>query len=462
MVVLNAILQFFIQLLSNPSILIALFVMVGLKVKKKAPTEIITSVVKTILGFHLISSSATVIISSITPLGTMTSSAFGFTGIVPSNEACFGVAEGIYGSALSGIIVLAMLVNLVIAKYTKFSFVYLTGHEMMWISTACAFIFTAFKMPLWQVIVAGGLVTGLYMAVFPSFVYKDVSKITESKGISIAHTGSCLYWVAARVAALTGDKNHSTEEMNVPKSLAFLKDWNVALSLVMLVLYIIVSLIVMVTMPDVVIEAFGEGTNFIVGSINNAFDFTTGVFILMAGVRLVVGEIVPAFQGISQKFIPGAVASLDIPIVYPYYTTGTLVGFLLCIVAFIAGFLVNIAINHANPAFPVVLPNVVNAFYYGATYACVANPNGGRRGAIIATLIVGFITQFVPAFMIMWGGVVVEGTTFGGADTALLSIILNSLGKLLGGGLFTAVLAIFVVTFIVGVILKKNEKKEEA
>ena len=122
----------------------------------------------------------------------------------------------------------------------------------------------------------------------------------------------------------------------------------------------------------------------------------------------------------------------------------------------------NIAINHANPAFPVVLPNVVNAFYYGATYACVANPNGGRRGAIIATLIVGFITQFVPAFMIMWGGVVVEGTTFGGADTALLSIILNSLGKLLGGGLFTAVLAIFVVTFIVGVILKKNEKKEEA
>lgn len=458
MVVFSWIMDFLIQLLSNPSILIAIFVAVGLKVKKKGATDIITSIVKTILGFHLISSSSTSIIASINPLSVMTSNAFGFSGIVPSNEACFGVAEGQFGQALSGIIILAMLLNLVIAKYTKFSFIYLTGHEMMWISTACAFIFTSVGMPLWQIIIAGGLATGLYMAVFPSFIYKDVCKITESNEISIAHTGSILYVLAARLAQLVGDKDESVEDMKIPESLAFLKDWNVSLSMVMLVLYVVVSIIVLAMgHSEYVSEAFGEGTNFIIGSINNAFDFTTGVFILMAGVRLVVGEIVPSFQGISEKFIPGAVASLDIPIVYPYYPTGTLVGFLLCTVAFIVAFLVNIAINHANPNFPVILPNIVNAFYYGATYACVANPNGGRKGVIISSLVIGFITHFMPAFLIMWGGVVIEGTTFGGADTALISIVLNSLGKGLGSGLFYAVIIIFIAVFALGVVGKKKK-----
>lgn len=452
---LEFILDFLIQLLSNASILISLFVMVGMIVKGKKATDIITSIVKCLIGFNLISGSSTFIIGAINPLNTMCSQAFGFTGVVPSNEACFGAAGNMFGSALSGIIILAMVVDIVIAKFTKFSFIYLTGHEMMWVSTCCAFVFSAAGMPLWQIIIAGGLATGMYMAVFPSFVYKDVCMITNSKEISIAHTGSIFYWLAARVAKLVGDPEHSIEEMKVPDSVAFLKDWNVSLTLVMLVLYVVISIICTISMPEVVEAAFGAD-NFIIASLNYAIEFTTGVFILMSGVRLVVGEIVPSFQGISERFIPNAVCSLDIPIVYPYYPTGTLVGFLTCLVAFIVAFPVNIALNKAIPEMPVLFPNVVNAFYYGATYACVANPNGGKRGVIIATLLVGFITAFTPGFLIWLGGVEVSGTTFGGADTVLIGVVLNTLVKFIGSAVFYVVIALFVLVFVIG--LKKPGK----
>ena len=452
-------LDFLIQLLSNASILISLFIMAGMMVRKKKKTEIITSIIKTLLGFNLISGSSTFIVGSIIPLNTMTATAFGFTGVVPSNEACYGAAAGQFGTALSGIIIAAMAINIVIAKFTRFSFIYLTGHEMMWVSTCCAFVFSAAGLPLWQIIVAGGLVTGMYMAIFPSLIHKDVCKITGSQEISIAHTGSVLYWVAARFAALVGDPKDSIEDAKIPEGMAFLKDWNVSLSLVMFALYFVVSVVCLIAVPGLVEKAFGEGVNFIIGSINYALQFTTGVFILMAGVRLVVGEIVPSFRGISEKFIPNAVASLDIPIVYPYYPTGTLVGFLCCTVAFILAFFVNIALHNAVPAFPVILPNVINAFYYGATYACVANPNGGKRGVILATLIIGFFTHFAPGFLIWLGGLEVSGTTFGGADTVLIGVILNTLNKFIGNAVFYVIIALFVLVLVFG-HRKKDGKKE--
>lgn len=36
-----------------------------------------------------------------------------------------------------------------------------------------------------------------------------------------------------------------------------------------------------------------------------------GVYILLAGVRLLLGEIVPAFRGIAMKLVPDAIPALD-------------------------------------------------------------------------------------------------------------------------------------------------------
>ena len=453
--VFDFIIDLMIELLSTPAILIAIFVMIGLMIKKKGIADIIKGVVKTILGFHLVSAGASVVVGSLGPLNTMMSTAFGFTGVVPQNEVCYATAQTTYGQALAGIIVLAMLINLIIARFTKFSFIYLTGHEMMWVSTCCAVIFSALNLPLWQIIIGGGLATGMYMALFPALVYKDVCRVTDSKDLSIAHTGSALYWVAARFSALVGKGSKSAEELELPKSLNFLRDLNVSLSLAMFIIYFVTSIVVAIGFPGTIEEVFG-GANLVIGSIEYSIEFTAGVYILMAGVRLMVGEIVPGFQGIAQKFIPNAVPALDIPIVYPYQPNSVLLGFLSCSAAFITAFLVQAA-TASITGLAVILPSLMNAFFFGATYGSIANPVGGRRGVVISSFIIGFITQFVPALTIKFGGVLVEGTTFAGVDSMIISTILNQFGNIVGTSVFYIVVAAFICVFIFG---RRKGKKE--
>lgn len=458
MVVINFIVEVIVQLLSTSNILIGLFVMVGLLLQHKKASDVIKGVIKTILGLHLISDGAGLVIGSLTPLNTLMSATFGLTGTLPINETCFAAASATYGTALSGIIAIGMIANLVIARFSKFKFVYMTGHEMMWVSTICAFVLSALGLPMWQVIVGGGLFVGLYMAVFPAILYKDVCKVTGSKDLATGHTGITLYWLAARIAQLVGGKSKSAEEVNFPKSLNFLRDLNVSLSLAMFVIYIVITVITLISHPDVVATTYGS-TNFIIACIEYSIEFAAAVYVLMAGVRLMVAEMVPGFQGIAEKFIPNAVPALDIPVLYPYMPNSTLIGFVTCSVAFVVAFVLQVATAKAT-GLPVILPTLFNSFFYGATMGCVANANGGLRGVIVASFIGGIVASYVPALLINFGGVLISGTTFGGSDSAVIGIFLNQLGQLVHGGIFYIIIVLFCLPFLFSIGSKKNSAKE--
>ena len=86
MVVINFIVEVIVQLLSTSNILIGLFVMVGLLLQHKKASDVIKGVIKTILGLHLISDGAGLVIASLTPLNTWKSATLGLTGTWPINE----------------------------------------------------------------------------------------------------------------------------------------------------------------------------------------------------------------------------------------------------------------------------------------------------------------------------------------------------------------------------------------
>lgn len=39
--------------------------------------------------------------------------------------------------------------------------------------------------------------------------------------------------------------------------------------------------------------------------------FGVGMTVMLLGVRMLIGEIVPAFKGIAEKVVPGAIPALD-------------------------------------------------------------------------------------------------------------------------------------------------------
>jgi len=57
-----------------------------------------------------------------------------------------------------------------------------------------------------------------------------------------------------------------------------------------------------------------------------ALGFTAGVLVLLQGVRMLIGEIVPAFKGIADRAIPGARPALDCPVIYPFAPNSLILG----------------------------------------------------------------------------------------------------------------------------------------
>ena len=54
----------------------------------------------------------------------------------------------------------------------------------------------------------------------------------------------------------------------------------------------------------------------------------SAVAVILFGVRTILAELVPAFQGIANKVVPGAFPALDAPIVFPYAQNAVLIGFI--------------------------------------------------------------------------------------------------------------------------------------
>ncbi|MDF2790306.1 MAG: putative integral rane protein [Neobacillus sp.] len=447
-IMLNAILNFIVQFLSNPTILIALIVMVGLIIQRKSAADTMKGTIKTIVGFGIISAGAGVVIGSLTPLDKLMAGTFDLSGTLPVNESAFAVASAKFGAALSGIMAIALVVNVIQARFSKFKFIYLTGHEIMWVSTVCAISLNAINMPLWQIIISGGLLTGTYMAVFPALIYKSVCKVTGTKDLAIGHSGTVFYWLAMIVGRLTGNKEKSAEDIKISKSWNVLRDLTVSLTLAMVIVYIAVSILSMIQAPDLAKETFA-GTNFIIFSIMHGAQFAVAIYLIQAGVRMVVGELVPAFKGVAEKFIPDAIPALDIPILYPYQPNSVLIGFISATVGGLAAFFVQILLIGTIFELPLILPTLFTAFFYGATAGCLCNQEGGLRGVIIGSVFTGFTIALFPALLIKFGKVFVEGTTFGGGDSAIIGIFNTQIGGFISSfGLFIVIILLSLAPIV--------------
>jgi PTS system ascorbate-specific IIC component len=197
------------------------------------------------------------------------------------------------------------------------------------------------------------------MAFFPAITQPFMKKITGTDQVAFGHFSSIGYALSGVIGKVVGKNSKSTEEINFPKGLAFLRDSSVSISLTMTLLYVIVALF---TGPTYIESELSGGTHFLVYSVIQAVTFAAGVFIILSGVRMVLAEIVPAFKGISTKLVPNAKPALDCPIVFPYAPNAVLIGFF-C--SFIGG-IVGMALLGVFGAI-IILPGVVPHFFTGAT-----------------------------------------------------------------------------------------------
>ncbi|OCP64213.1 PTS ascorbate transporter subunit IIC [Vibrio parahaemolyticus] len=405
------------DVLSEPAVLVGLIALIGLIAQKKPVTECIKGTVKTILGFIVLGAGAGLVVSSLGDFATIFQHAFGITGVVPNNEAIVSIAQEAFGKEMAMIMFFGMLVNILIARFTPWKFIFLTGHHTLFMSMMVAAILASSGMKGVPLIALGSVVVGSVMVFFPAIAHKYMKQVTGSDDVAIGHFSTLSYVLAGFIGSKFGNKEHSTEEMNVPKSLLFLRDTPVAISFTMGIIFVVTCLF---AGGDFVREVSG-GKHWSMFALMQSITFAGGVYVILQGVRMVIAEIVPAFKGISDKLVPNAKPALDCPVVFPYAPNAVLVGFLSSFAAGLVGMFLLYVMG-----FTVIIPGVVPHFFVGAAAGVFGNATGGRRGAILGAFAQGLLITFLPVFLMpVLGDLGFANTTFSDADFGAVGILLG-------------------------------------
>ncbi len=437
-----AFLDFLEEILSTPAILVGLLALVGLVASKAAFPDVVTGTLKTIIGFLILGGGAGILIGALDPLGTLISEGLGLQGVIPTNEAVVALAQEDWGAQTAGIMGLAFVVNLVLARITPLRYVFLTGHHVFFMAALAAVVLGAADITGAQQLIMGALLVGSLMVLLPALAMPYTRRVTGGEDIAVGHFGTIGYLASGAVGSAVGDVEKSTEDFEVPKNLKFFRDSLVSTAVTMILVYLVFTVI---AGPDVLSEIAG-GSNAWVFAFTQALTFAAGVWVILVGVRMILAEIVPAFEGISQRIIPDAVPALDIPIVFPYAPTAVIIGF----GASVLGGLVSMPF--LDPlGLALIIPGMVPHFFVGGGAGVFGNATGGRRGAAIGGFVNGVIITFLPAWLLGYlGDLGLANTTFGDGDFAWVGIITGEAADAGAAFVWVWVAVLVVATFVLG------------
>ena len=292
------------------------------------------------------------------------------------------------------------------------------------------------------------MLLGFVMAMFPALMQPKMEKITGDDSLALGHFGSSCYFISAQIGKIFGG-GKSTEEVNFPQGLSFLRDNTISIAIVMFCCYIVVAGAAEFGNPEAAAPIRGE-SNWIIFSVIQSITFSAGIYIVLAGVRLLIAEIVPAFKGISEELIPNAKPAIDCPIVFPFAPNAVLIGFLSSFIGGIIGLAILALMNQGGIAAAIILPGAVVHFFCGATASVCGNATGGLRGCVAGAFVHGVVvTFFAAALLPVLGNFGFANTTFSDADFTVVGIVFGNISKAFGGSvLFMLIVALFALPII--------------
>ncbi len=394
----NIIMYLISNVLSEAAFLIGIVALLGLVAQKKKFSDVVGGTVKTMVGFLLITTGAQSMGITLLPIQSMLQHVFGLEAGVADLNSAIGSSMAAFGASATLIFALGFMTNILLARFTKYKYIHLSAHVSFFYAGLIAALLTVGTSlsPVW-VTVIGSILLGLYLTFTCAYMAPLMKDVPGGEGYTIAHSSSIGCWIAAKVGKVVGNKDKNLEDMKLPKSLGFLRETTIALSVIMTIIFLIISII---TGPRFVMENVSGGKDIVIFSILNGLTFGLWITVIITGVRMMLSEIIPAFHGISDKLVPNAVPGLDIPLLFPTHPTSVIVGFLTSLVASLLGMLVLGIIKYPVIVFPALIPT----FFTGAITAIFGNSTGGRRGAIIGSFINGLILIFGQAFLLPYIG----------------------------------------------------------
>ena len=439
-------------LLLQPAVFMSVIVLTGLLIQRKPFSNVVTGTVKSLIGFEMIIMGGSIITEATQPLMEMMTHGFHIQGTILNEEAATGVILRDYGIEISLIMVLGLLCNLILARITRFHYVFMTGHQSMYMAALIVCVLRNVGVAGAAEIGLGSLMAGIVMILSPAVTQSFTRKICRSDQAALGHFSSFSYLLAALAGKIFGDTEHSAEKLKIPGWLSFIRDTSVILFLTMSVLNLLASA---AAGSEYVQTSLSGGQESVVFALQKAAYFTIGFTVITTGVRWLVDEIVPAVRGISKVLVPRAVPTIDCPLVFPYSPNSLVIGFIFSFLGGFASMWFMIACG-----LPVIIPGVVPHFFCGATAGVYGNSTGGTRGAILGGFVNGVLISFLPMLALPHIGTLGNaGLSFADADFCIVAILLSGwIGRVGVTGAFLIMFCIIALMILVPETLTDREK----
>ncbi|BDC00857.1 PTS ascorbate transporter subunit IIC [Clostridium perfringens] len=417
------ILDFCVSFFRNPALFMGLVVAIGLILQRKPIDAILKGIFKGIIGMVILLKGVDIVVSSITPLANAFSGLFN----TQSNSTLgdFNVFLGQYGSYVGLILLCGFVINIIIARYTRFKTIYLTGNILFWYPMLFLAVGIENNVSGLKLFIFTLIMYILVITIFPYILRKHVKYVTGNDSFTIGHTASIYCLLGSYIGKIVGQKDKNIENLNLPKSLSFFRDTNITAAIVMFIVYIIVGLFIGKESRTAI---YGSEP-LITYSLIQGITFAAGMIILLTGVRMILGEIIPSFKGIADKLAKGSIPALDIPMIFPYGPNALLIGFIIALITSIGTLFLLGASGVLTFA---LIPLVVACYFDVAPGAIFANARGGWPAAIITSALGGIILMVLAAISLN----LVSGTvgnfiqTYGGNEFSIWVIIGDLVGKL--------------------------------
>jgi PTS system ascorbate-specific IIC component len=373
------------NIFNEVAILIGLITLVGLWLQKKRLEDIVAGAMRAVIGIYVLFAGIALFVAGLVSFQTIVANAFGLDPPVATGNLTDFVTN--HGTTAAYVLTLAFLAHVVVVRLFHLKYVYLTGHLMFWMS----YVIVASMVAAWgslsqlTMVLVGSALLAAYWTLQPMYIASKMRRVTGNNDWGYGHTSSSSCYIAAAAGKHLGDpEKHDTEKLHLPKRLSFFKDINVSTGLVITVIMLVAMAFADPSVRNEQAAAYDPDVNPWVWGVIQSLKFAAGIAILLFGVRMFLAEIVPAFKGISDRAIPGAVPALDCPTVFPYAPTAVMVGFLSATSIFLVLMAVFAAIDWI-----VIVPPMIMLFFPGGAAGVFGNKFGGWRGAVLGGLVTG-------------------------------------------------------------------------
>ncbi|MGM0137978.1 PTS system, ascorbate-specific IIC component [Enterococcus sp. DIV0755b] len=408
-------------ILKNPPVLLGLIAMLGLIIQKKSFSEIIKGSLTAAFGMVILTAGVNMLVGTIAPINTAVQTQLGVKVAEGLSDVTF-TAD--YGGTVGLAMFLGLIIHLLIARFTPIKTIFLTGHMLWWFPFVVVAAGVEGGMRGTGLVIFGAVLSACYWSFMPWIMRRYVWDATGDDSFLIGHPTGILSLISGFVAKRVGNKEKSTEDLNVPESLSFFREISITGGLVMFLMNIVVGIIAPVLIP--------KDGNLIMFSVDAALSFGAGLLIMLYGVRLLINQIIPAFQGIAEKVVPGAKPAFDVPILFNYKPNAVIIGF---IVAMLTSTILVVLSNTMNVFGVLLVPLVITSFFECGGAAVIGEGQGGLRGSIIGTAVASFgMVALVGVSAAMFSSTIQNWLLiFGGNDLSLIGILGKLLASLFGG-----------------------------